>query len=299
VSLVCELIQGSAAERTVSVPSPAGATMVVIGTAGDASWRVLAEGMAPYHVQIVWHENAGWIADLAGHGDVFLGSVPVGREWTRVEHESRLQVATAVVVLRAGREAQPVRQVIDFESTRIVQEGDPTFYPPDVPSNPGAIPVVGAAAGTPLTPHAPLAGARPKPSQGSRVRIIVLSAILLLLVTGYAGWRLMLMQQPAQSAQTAQQAQAARSGQAAQRARQAAPTRPPVTPAVRRSGEAAQLEARAAQQVMLGRYADAIPLYERLQEHSPDDASIALILRIVRARAASRCGEGETGPNCP
>jgi hypothetical protein len=130
-ALFCELVEGRSETRTWALPRKGeDALRIVVGSAANATWQVIAAGVRPHHVEIAWNDGAGWVLNRGGASDVKLGGRAVTQEWQRVEVPVRLEFGHAVLQMRASQGPQPIG---DFESTHVVVEAleEPRTSEPD------------------------------------------------------------------------------------------------------------------------------------------------------------------------
>jgi hypothetical protein len=304
-SLFCELVEGRSDTRTFALPREGeSALRIMVGSAQNATWQVIATGVRPHHVEIAWHDGAGWVLNRGGHPDVRLGGKPVAGEWLRVEGPSRLEFGSAVLQVRASAGPPPVG---DFESTRVVFEmehlEEPRTSEPDTapsakresfPAPPSVRPGPMPQADSPRAPQPAASGVRSKSNEGGstpvaietpkkkpivRARFLVLSVIVIGVVS--AGFVLSrVLPQIA-----ARRADAAPAEQASQSESPFTLPEPTITAYdATTDGEVAALEARAVREYAAGQMGDALATYEELASRRPEHRGFQIALEILRER---------------
>lgn len=303
-SLFCELVEGRSDTRTYALPREGETALrIMVGSAQNATWQIIATGVRPHHVEIAWHDGAGWVLNRGGHQDVRLGDKPVGGEWLRVEGPSRLEFGSAVLQVRASAGPPPVG---DFESTRVVFEmenleeprtSEPDTapsakresFPPPPSVRPGPQGEFAAKAPQPAASgvrsktneagSTPVAIETPKRKPIVRARFLVLSVIVIFVVgAGFVLTRVL----PQIAARRA----------TGDRTQQQAASESPFTlpePTVTAydataDAEVAALEARAVREYAAGQMGDALATYEELARRSPEHRGFQVALEILQER---------------
>jgi len=63
---------------------------VMVGSSHDCDWQVQANGVAPYHAELLWAGDVLWIAPVGGQeGNIWINAAPVV-EWTQIEQDSEV-----------------------------------------------------------------------------------------------------------------------------------------------------------------------------------------------------------------
>jgi hypothetical protein len=146
------------------------ANPVSVGGAAAAQWSVLAEGVSPIHLYIVFDGRSVHVAAAAPTAQVLLAGAPVGVNWARAPVPCELRFGGACVIMRyAARQAYPVEEQTVHDGGALwhaaqqavrdaigrAQQGPPPENAERTIAMPGAMPGV---SGTGSEPPRPAAG---------------------------------------------------------------------------------------------------------------------------------------------
>jgi hypothetical protein len=68
---------------------------VMVGSSHDCDWHVVGDGVAAYHVELVWAGDVLWVAPVEGQaGNVWLNNAPLS-DWAQVESDTEIGFGTA------------------------------------------------------------------------------------------------------------------------------------------------------------------------------------------------------------
>lgn len=103
---------------------PTEAMTIYVGSDPSCEWRVIADGVAPFHWQLCWYGNRLWMAEVGPR----RAAGPGRFHWTMAPIGTVLRLGSAVIVLETAALA-PGRRAFDAEHNHARRTGpsDPTL----------------------------------------------------------------------------------------------------------------------------------------------------------------------------